>query len=182
MLELTIVTKGEQFNEDTLEFIDAETITIALNHSLYAMAQWESKWKLPFLTKDEKTDEQTLDYIETMIVDRGFNRSYLNRLTQEHIHAVEAYINDPMSAVVINQAPTKGPSRITIPYAEVIYSQMFQFQIDMSCEHWHLNRLLTLIRVCAIRSNPDDKMPAATRNKTNAELNAQRKQAMKTTG
>ena len=182
MLTLTIATSPEQFNESTLEFVEGESVTVDLEHSLYAMALWESKWKLPFLTNEVKTTEQTLDYINHMIVDRGLNRSYLNFLTQEHINTVEEYINDPMSAVVINQVPTKKQVRGSVPYAEVIYSQMFQFQIDMSCEHWHLNRLLTLIRVCAIRSNPDDKMPAAERNKSNAELNAQRREQMKTKG
>lgn len=52
---------------------------------------------------------------------------------------------------------------------------MTALNIPFECEKWHLNRLLTLIHVCAIKSQPPKKMSKKEAAKRNASINAANK-------
>lgn len=171
------------FDESRQVFIPPQSIVVTLEHSLISVAQWESKWKKPFLTEDEMSVEETVDYIRFMMIGNDNDITALNHLKNSHITQVSEYINDTMTATKIHVHKTKQQSRSNAtPYAEVIYAQMFELGISMECQYWHLNRLLMLIRVMAIRANPDDKMSAVERNTSNAEINARRRAQMKSKG
>ena len=132
--------------------MSSEGGTILLEHSLVSLAKWESHWKKPFLSKDQKTRAETIDYIRCMTLTANVNREFYNTLTQENINAVNAYINDSMTATTFyDGGKTKSPSREIIT-AELIYYWMVSLQIPFECQNWHLNRLLTLIRVCNIKN------------------------------
>ena len=75
--------------------------------------------------------------------------------------------------------PRKSGTETT---AEVLYCQMFSFGIPKECEKWHLNRLLTLIRVCQESQAPAKKMSKGDRMAQQRMLNEQRKARLKTRG
>lgn len=181
MLELTI-KPGEIFDENSNEFISVPEKTIRLEHSLVSISKWESKWKKPFLTKDSKTDEETLDYIRAMTITQNVDPIIYRFLTNEHMRMVSEYVEDSMTATwfVENNQPSP-PNNETIT-SELIYYWMIANQIPMECQRWHINRLLTLIRVCSIKNQPSKKMDAASLARNNAALNAARRKAMHTRG
>ena len=59
---------------------------------------------------------------------------------------------------------------------------MSALNIPHSCEKWHLNRLLTLIRVCNIKNTPPKKMSKGDIMKRNAALNASRRKQLGSKG
>ena len=70
--------------------------------------------------------------------------------------------------------------------SELIYYWMISFQIPFECQKWHLNRLLTLIRICSIKEKQANgkgtKMSRKDVLSQNAALNAARRQRMKSRG
>ena len=66
--------------------------------------------------------------------------------------------------------------------AEVLYCRMFANNIPMECQKWHLNRLLTLIRVCDDANGPRSKMSKRQTAAHYAEQNALRRAKYNTRG
>lgn len=157
MLEL-IIPKKEVFDNDKQEFIIKEKEQkIQLEHSLVSLAKWESKWKKPFMVKDpkqveERTKEELLDYIKCMTITQNVNDEVYNRITNQQIIMIQNYMKDKMTATWFKEDPNKRHSNEIIT-AEIIYYWMIQHNIPMECQKWHLNRLLTLIRVCSEKEN-----------------------------
>lgn len=180
MLTITIPS-GEMFNERTNEFIEGKEQIIQLEHSLVSLSKWESKWGKPFLSKNEKTIEETLDYIRCMTITQNITSDVYARLTNENIAAINAYIEHPMTATTFSNDLNKNNSREIIT-SELIYYWMISLNIPMECQKWHLNRLLTLIRVCNVKNTPPKKMNRRELMSRNASLNAARKKQLNTRG
>lgn len=153
---------------------------ILLEHSLYSISKWEAKWHQPFLSKEEKTREQIIDYIKFMSVNDDVTDEIISKLKQEHINEIVEYINDPQTATTFRE-DNKHPSRKIITN-EVIYAWMVALRIPAEYQYWHLNRLLTLIRVCEIQQSPPKKMGKKATMSRNAALNAARRKRLGTTG
>jgi hypothetical protein len=66
--------------------------------------------------------------------------------------------------------------------SELIYYWMVAFNIPFETEHWHLNRLFALIRICNIKQQKPKKMNKGEMSRRYQELNAQRKAQLGTTG
>lgn len=157
MLQITIPISPEGWDERKEEFVDAKTVTLQLEHSLVSISKWESKWHKPFLSKDEKTAEETIDYIKCMTLTQNVKPDVYEYLTGENIRDINAYIEDPKTATTFSNDRSSGPNREIIT-SEVIYYWMVALNIPFECQKWHLNRLLTLIRVCNVKNNPGKKM------------------------
>lgn len=157
MLQL-VIQPVEGWDEAKEEFVQLEKEQrLTLEHSLVSLSKWESKWHKPFLTKDEKTIEETIDYIRCMTITQNVKPEVYNRLENEHIDQVNAYIEDSMTATWFREEKNKTRNNEIIT-SERIYYWMIALQIPVNFEKWHLNRLLTLIRVCNEENKPKKKM------------------------
>ena len=178
MLLLTI-PPIEMFNEKTSEFVYSKETKISLEHSLVSLSKWESRWNKPFLSKDNKTLEETIDYIRCMTITQNVDPEVYFRLTDENINTINKYIESPMTATTFSD---NGHSSREIITSELIYYWMISLNIPMECQKWHLNRLLTLIRVCNIKNAPAKKMSRREIMDRNAALNAARRKKLNSTG
>ena len=182
MLQL-VLPAIEMFDEAKSEFIELKEQTLQLEHSLVSLSKWESKWCKPFLGKEEKTIEETIDYIKCMTLTQNVKPETYNRLNKKHFDQVYEYINAPMTATTFNNGNNKkGKSSGEVQTSEIIYYYMIALNIPMECQKWHLNRLLTLIRVCEVKNQPAKKMSKREIMSRNAALNAARRQQLNTKG
>ena len=179
MLKITIPGR-EMFNEKTQEFFETKEYTIQLEHSLVSVSKWESKWNEPFLSKKNKTAEQTLDYIKCMTITQNIDEIVYNALTTENINEINNYISAPMTATTFANDTIKKSNEVIT--SELIYYWMISLNIPMECQRWHLNRLLTLVRVCNVKNQPPKKMSKKELMSRNAALNAARRKALHTKG
>lgn len=175
MLRIT-VPAIELWDEVNEKFIETKEQTLQLEHSLVSLSKWESKWCKAFLSKQEKTYEETVDYIKCMTLTQNVDPDVYNRLSNENVRQVREYIEAPMTATTFYEDKTGRGNRETVT-AELIYYWMIALNIPFECQKWHLNRLLTLIRVCNIKNNPKKKGRAETMNQ-HRSLNALRRQQM----
>lgn len=116
-----------------------------------------------------------------MILTPNVSEEVLSKLTQENIVDINKYIEAKMTATWFSDAPG-APKTQAVITAELIYYWMVVFQIPFECEHWHLNRLFTLIRVCNIKQEKPKKMSRSELAARNRALNAQRKAQLGTSG
>ena len=182
MLEITI-PGGEKFNEETMEFIETKDTTIQLEHSLLSLSKWESKWHKPFISrkKGDKTAEELIDYIRCMTLTKNVDPMIYYNISPEIIEQIQDYINDPMSATTITDR--SGKQNREIMTAEVIYYYMVALNIPFECQKWHLNKLMTLISVCSIKNQPNNKkMSRSEILARNRELNEMRRKKWNTKG
>jgi hypothetical protein len=181
MLVIT-VPLSEFYNDDTGEFAALEEFELRLEHSLVSLSKWESKWETPFLDNKEKTEEQVLDYIRQMILGTAPPEKVFKRLTAANIDAINKYINARMSATWFDDSNrSSGPKEVIT--SEIIYYWMIALQIPFECQDWHLNRLLTLVKVCNLKNAPEDKaVPQQNDLRNQRALNEQRRRELGTTG
>jgi len=186
MLTLTVNSAHtkEMFDEFKQEFIPPiklPEVTLELEHSLVSLSKWEAKWEIPFLGDATKTEEQTLDYIRCMTMNDGVPEEVYGRLSNDDIRIVSEHINSKMSATWFADKPS-APGRKEVITAEVIYYWLIALTIPFECQNWHLNKLLTLIKVCNQKNAPEKKMSRSELIARNRELNASRQKQHKTTG
>ena len=181
MLQITIPAT-EQWDERKQEFVSTKEQTLQLEHSLISISKWESKWKKAFLTKQEKTDEETIDYVRCMTLTKNVDPEVYYCLTRDNIKEINTYIEDPMTATYISEEKgSKSSSREQVT-SELIYYWMSAFQLPPEYERWHLNRLLTLIKICNIKNSPPKKHSRRELMSRNAALNAARRKQFNSPG
>ncbi len=146
------------FDEATETRIMVKGQTLQLEHSLISVSKWEAKWKKPFLSREGHTREETIDYIRFMTITQNVNPILYSLISDEQIRDIFAYMDDPMTATTFVKQEGRGGT-IKPTTNEEIYYAMAAYQIPFSCEKWHLNRLLTLIRVADERNKPKKNMP-----------------------
>lgn len=185
MLDLVIPSQ-EYYNEESNEFFVPKCISkdvkLKLEHSLLSISKWESTWKKPFLTRETKSLDEIKDYIKCMTLTQNVNPEVYDYLTNSNIKAVNDYIEDPMSATTFREGYVKKSYNNEQPTSELIYYWMIALNIPMECQKWHLNRLLTLIRVCNIKNSPQKKMSKSEILAHNKKLNDERKIKYNTKG
>lgn len=180
MLQITIPST-ELWDEQKEEFVYTKEKTLQLEHSLVSISKWESKWNKSFLSSKEKTTEEIIDYIRCMTITQNVDPEVYTRLSNRTIQQIYDYINAPMTATVFSDTGRKGGNRDVIT-SELIYYWMIALNIPFECQKWHLNRLLTLIRVCEIKNAPPKKMSKRETMRRNAALNAARRKKYNTKG
>lgn len=174
MLILDIPSQ-EFYKEDTMEFVTIDGYQLRLEHSLHSIFDWEGIWKKPFLTEDGKTKEEWLSYIDCMCLNEDKSNVDYRIIQPNKFKNIQDYINDSKTATFFaNRRPEQQIRKETLT-AELIFYYMIELEIPMECQYWHLSRLLTLIRVCGIRRNTEQKMSKRDILKQNAAINAARR-------
>lgn len=185
MLKITIPA-SEAYDERSNTFITIKKQELCLEHSLVSISKWESKYHKPFISKDQKTNEELLDYIKFMTITQNVDEKAYSFLTPNDYKKINDYIDNVMTATIFNingqpnqQSSAQKQSFIT---SELIYYWMISYQIPFECQRWHLNRLLTLIRVCNIKNDNNNKMSKKDIYANNKALNAARRKKFNTKG
>lgn len=178
MLQVT-VPSIELYDEITNRFSYTKEQTLQLEHSLVSLAKWESNWKKSFLSKETKTREESIDYIRCMTLTQNVDPMIYEFMPSEVIEKVNKYIEDPMTATTFSKSNMENREVIT---AEIIYYWMILYNIPVDFQKWHLNRLLTLIRVCNIKNSPQKKMSKADIAAKYRALNSARRNNLNSRG
>ncbi|MCI9428080.1 MAG: hypothetical protein HFI81_10080 [Eubacterium sp.] len=180
MFQLMIPGK-ELWDEKKEVFVHTKDTALCLEHSLVSLSKWEAKWHKPFLGKGEKSPEETLDYVRCMTLTQNVSPFVYDWIDENAMKRVSDYIADPMTATWFSKEDKSPPGREVVT-AEVVYYWMIALNIPFECQKWHLNRLLTLIRVCNAKSAAPKKLGKKQLAKRNAALNAARRKNLGSRG
>ena len=187
MLTLSI-KGGEAWDEQSQTFIQAKSTIITLEHSLISISKWEEIWHKPFLDPSyEKTNEEWLDYFKCMTITPNVDPAVYKFLSVDDVKKISDYINDDATATTFSKvnnpnAPINTRSTNHKITSELIYYWMISYEIPFECQKWRLNRLLTLIHICEVKSSSNPKMNKRDILKNNAALNASRRKRLGTRG
>lgn len=183
MLKLTL-EPTEAWNDQLEEFISFDGGTVTLEHSLVSVSKWESKWKVPFMQTIEKgmSQEMLVDYIRFMCIDEDVDQRFPMFLTEKQVNELSDYINDSQTATWFSDTDNNKGRNSEVITSELIYYYMVASGIPFECEHWPLNRLMTLIRVCSEKNKPPEKMSSSALLNQQRELNNARRKALRTKG
>lgn len=178
------VPKLTSFDEETNTFLEAKGAELMLEHSLVSLSKWESKHEKPFMGKTEKTTAETLSYIECMNLAPVDDPQIFSRLSDDNIKTINEYISSSQTGTFFREIGGAKKADVVIT-AEIIYYWMTAHSIPFETQYWHLNRLLTLIKVCNEKSKPAGKQSRITKQDSLAQrraLNAKRKAELGTSG
>lgn len=179
MLVIDVPLK-EGFDETAGKKVVAESFKLELEHSLVSLSKWESFFEKPFLSDAEKTNEEVLWYVQAMTLTPNVPPEIYAKFSQGNIAEINNYISSKMTATRFYGGDQERNTEIIT--AEVIYYWMVALNIPFECQHWHLNRLLTLVQVCNRKNAPEKELSQAEVARRNRELNARRKAELGTTG
>lgn len=180
------IPSQEAFDEYNGKFMKTKEYTLKLEHSLLSLQKWESTHHKYFLDNSDLTYDDIIDYIKCMTLNQVEDQAY-ECLTKENLEMIKDYLKDPYTATWFSSDDNRPKSafRKEVITAEVIYSSMIMLGIPVDIfEKRHLNHLLTLIRVCSEKQNPEQ--PKKTNSydtlRRYSELNKARKAKLGTKG
>jgi hypothetical protein len=176
-----LVSMEEAFDDSKQEFVSTKDFTLDLEHSLVSLSKWESKHEKPFLGNEEKTRVETLSYVECMILTPDVPLEVYSKVSEENFKAINEYINSKQTATWFSEIKKESESKEVIT-AEVIYHWMIALSVPFECQYWHLNRLLTLIKVINVKNAPKQKLGRREAAQRQRDLNAERKARLHSSG
>jgi hypothetical protein len=160
---------------------DFDAVELNFEHSLVSISKWESKFKKAFFGKEDKTSEETAAYIKCMLLTENAPDDFLNRFTRDDVNSITEYINDKQSATWFREDSSPKNSN-EIVTSELIYYWLVQFNIPFEVETWHLNRLMTLVKIAGIKQTKPKRMSKAQQAEQYRRLNAERRAALGSSG
>lgn len=170
---LTIVLPELETYSEEGGFISYKKTKIRLEHSLYAISLWESKWKKPFFKNEAMSPSEFLYYVSCMPINDDVPENWWIRLDEQKLIKIRDYMANPMTATIIYRQKKPGGKHQTVT-SELIYFWMTQFGIPFECDRWNINRLMTLLEVASIKNSkqkPMSKKEAAAQQQAICEAN-----------
>lgn len=156
MLIITVLGE-EHWDNETKKFSYPNKFQLELEHSLSSLSKWESKWEIPFLGKSPKTREHVLDYVNFMNLTPNPPADWLEQLSNENLADITTYFDSKQSAAWFSEANPEPASGETIT-ADLVYYWMSITGTDWEAQYWHLNRLLTLIKIHTVKNSKPKPM------------------------
>lgn len=157
-------------------------VKLSLEHSLVSISKWESEYQKPFFGRDPKTHEETKAYIKLMLVTEDPPSNFFERFTEPQFQSIADYINSSRTATTFGLEPEQK-SKGEVITSELIYFWLVQFQIPFDpTETWHINRVMTLIKIAGIKNSKPKKMSAQQRAEQFRALNEQRRRESGSSG
>lgn len=154
---LPLVIKGTRiWDDEKEEFIPAmKDYTLQMEHSLLSISKWESIYEKPFLSTEKDLD-MIKTYAKCMTINNVPDDIY-DHLSVQNINEITSYIEAKRTATWFSDnkgAHTNGISiNGEVITSELIYYWMISYRIPAEFQKWHLNRLLTLIKILSIKSD-----------------------------
>lgn len=188
MLEIVIPEQHhepfDEWKEEFLPKVDVPKTKLQLEHSLLSLKKWESKWNKPFLSQKEITGEELADYVRCMTLTHGVNPIVYQYIPAKEINTIIEYIQKPMTATWFRNDALVGAQKNSreVVTAEIIYYWMISLNIPVEFQKWHLNQLLTLIKVVNIKNSKPVKKSKADAARERAALNRKRREAYNSRG
>lgn len=180
---LEIVVKSAEFYQPSInKFINTQECTLTLEHSLISISKWESKWKIPYFSDTPKTERQYIDYLKCMTIGNVKEPNVYYALSSENLQEISEYMADSMTATTFTTKQNQKRGKADTITAELLYARMCTYGIPFECQKWHINKLLTLIKVCDLQNSPRDRMGKKETSMWNAEQNAARRAKYNTRG
>lgn len=176
-----VVPRTEFWDEKKEEFFFTDGATLKLEHSLISISKWESIWHVSFIDT-QKTDEQMISYIKCMTLNDVSDDLVYYAISGKQMNEIAKYIDDPMTATTITETKKNAVMPGKKITSEEIYYWMIKFGIPSQYEKWHLNRLITLIRVCSAYETQGTKRTNREIAQSYRELNEARKAKWGTKG
>lgn len=179
MLTIVIPKSEELWDEKKREFLPPmPEVKLTLEHSLISISKWEEFYEKPFIGDgsekyNNKTPEEILFYIKCMTITPNVGDDVYSRLTEDNIKSIMDYIGSKRTASVVThwKKDNQKPEVLT---SERLYASMVGLRIPSKYDKWFLNRLITLIEICAADQNPE-KMKQSEAIAQQAALNAKRR-------
>ena len=177
----------ELFDEGKRQFFTIPACELKLEHSLFSMSKWESKYEKPFLSsldKHKKTEEEMVDYFRMMCLEPP-SVDVFPFLNQMQIKQIGEYIASKQTATWFNEENKKKTSSGKIITSELVYYWLTALQINWEVQFWHLNKLLTLVEVANLEGQPKNNKQSLSKSSMASrrrELNAQRRAQYNTNG
>lgn len=166
------------FNPRTNQFFDAPDIEFEIEHSLFAIRKWESKWHVHFIGNDKKTPEQIFDYIKCMTITPNVPDSVYKKLTTANLKEIDRYMENPMTATTFKEKKNKKEEKMAgFITSEIVYWWMTELNIPQEYQYWHINQLMTLIKVINIKhEEAEEKSKKKGKNRSNnVDVDARRR-------
>lgn len=161
---------------------DLPATVLQFEHSLVSLSKWESLHEKAFYGRDGMDREQTKSYVQQMLLGPVPEGDWIDRFSPGDYDAIAEYINSRQSATWFREEDSRGGPREIIT-AELIYYWMINFQIPFEpCQNWHINRLMTLIRICGIKQSKPKRMSTQARAAEYRRLNELRRQQLGSAG
>ncbi len=112
-----------------------------------------------------------------------FSSEMFDKFTKKNFDDINEYIGSSQSATTfVETRHDKARRSGEVVTAELIYFWMVSYNVPFECEHWNLNRLFALLRICGIKNSKEKKMSKGEVAARNREINAARRAQLGTSG
>lgn len=151
-------------------------VKLTFEHSLVSISKWEQKHLKPFYGREPKTPEETESYVRYMLLTEDPPSNFFSRFSMSQYQQVADYINSQATATTFGPEPEQRGSGETIT-SELVYYWLVQFNIPFHpTETWHINRVMTLIKIAGIKQSKPKKMSKQQLAEQYRQLNEKRRQ------
>jgi hypothetical protein len=177
-MKTIVVPPLEMWNDELSQFEYGPEGQFVFEHSLYAISQWEAKYKKSFFVSISSGMPGTefLDYITFGVVEG--DKTLVKWMSEDNIEELKNYMSDPCSASTVNTREKAQASRGQggqFMTSELLYSYLVGLQIPFEVQYWNLNRMLMLIKMCNQNNKPKEKMSKKDNASSMAALNRARR-------